>query len=262
LKPIERATLSQPIGIVGWSEMPPVGGIFRSFATKSLAEDASKESVSANARTRKNPGEKTSTEKRIPIIIRTDTAGTADAVVTEIEKLALPSIGWKILVAEVGTIGESDIKLAGIDPETIIVGFNTKIDPRARELNEQAHVMIEQFDVIYKLSEFLTELIEKKRPRVEVIKVGGVFKAQKFFSKTKERQVIGGTVQTGEIAVGNDVRILRRENEIGQGTIVGMEQNRVKVKTVGEGFPCGVLFESRIEIAPGDIIEAITKETE
>ena len=262
LKPIERATISQPIGIVGWSEIPPVGATFRSFITKSLAEEAAKGSVAENSRTRKVPGEKTSKEKRIPIIIRTDTTGAADAVVSEIQKLAKPSIGWKILVADVGTIAEGDIKLASIDPDTIIVGFNTKIDPRARSLNEQMHVPIEQFDIIYKLSDFLAELIEKRRPRMEVIKVGGVFKAQKFFSKTKERQVIGGTVQSGEISVGNEVRILRRENEIGQGTIVGLEQNRAKVKTVNEGFPCGVLFESRIEIAPGDMIEAVTKVVE
>lgn len=262
LKPIERATISQPVGIVGWSEIPEVGGVFKSFESKGDAEEETKSSVAKNALTRKTPGEKKSDLKKIPIIIRTDTAGTADAVVSEVQKLALPTIGWKILAAGVGTVGESDIKLAGIDPDTIIVGFNTKIDPRARELNEQSHVEIQFFDIIYKLSEYLAELIEKRRPRVEVIKVGGVFKAQKFFSKTKERQVIGGTVQTGEISVGNDVRILRRENEIGQGTIVGMEQNRVKVKTVNEGFPCGVLFESRIEIAPGDMIEAITKSTE
>jgi translation initiation factor IF-2 len=260
LKQIDEASLSQPVGIIGWSEIPPIGGIFKCYESKKEAEDAGKESIAVNARTRKNPGEKTDLSRRIPIIVRADTTGTADAVVSEIEKLALPSIGWKILVADVGTIGEGDIKLAMIDPETIIVGFNTKIDPRARELNEQAGVTVTQFDIIYKLSEYLAEVIEKRRPRVEVIKVGGVFKAQKFFSKTKERQVIGGTVQTGEISVGNEVRILRRENEIGQGTIVGMEQNRAKVKTVGEGFPCGVLFESRIEIAPGDMIEAITKE--
>ena len=87
-------------------------------------------------------------------------------------------------------------------------------------------------------------------------------KAQKIFSKTKDRQVVGGTVQTGDISVGNEVRILRRENEIGKGTIVHLEQNRLKVKTVGEGLACGALIESRIEIAPGDMIEAITKKIE
>ncbi len=260
LKPIDSATISQPVGIVGWSEIPPVGGIFKSFASKTEAEEAAKGGKQGEAsRTMRAPGEKLNTDKRIPIIIRTDTAGTVDAVVSEIKKLELPTIGWKILIAGVGTIGENDIKMAGVDKDTVIVGFNTKMDPRAREMNEQLQATVQTFDIIYKLSDYLKELIEERRPRVETLVVGGVLKAQKIFSKTKDRQVVGGTVQTGEISVGNEVRILRREFEIGRGTIVGLEQSRAKVKSVVEGLACGSLIESRIEIAPGDMIEAITK---
>ena len=260
LKPIDSATLSQPVGIVGWSEMPPVGELFQSFATKNEAEQAAKVyREHLHSQTGKNASAAIVQEKRIPIIIRTDTGGTADAVVSEIQKLAQPSIGWKILSAGVGTIGENDVRMAGVDPEAIIVGFNTKLDARARDLNEQLQVPVYTFDIIYKLSEHLAALLEERRPRVETLVVGGILKAQKIFSKTKDRQVVGGTVQQGEISVGNDVRILRREGEIGRGTIVGLEQSKVKTKTVVEGLACGCLIESRIEIAPGDMIEAITK---
>ncbi len=261
-KTIESATLSEPVGIVGWSEMPPVGETFHAYKTKKEAENAIRE-YNDNFSKQKNIDTRAkNSEKKIPIIVRTDTAGTLDAVLSQIEKLAQPTISWKILSSGIGTIGEVDVKHASIDNETIIVGFNTKVDPRARELADQAQIKIEIFDIIYKLSEFLAEILESKRPRVEVVKVGGVLKCQKFFSKTKERQVVGGTVQSGEITVGNEVRILRRENEIGTGTIVGLEQNRVKTKSVSEGAPCGALIESRIEIAPGDMIEAITKSSE
>ncbi len=257
-KQIESATISQPVGIVGWSEMPPVGGIFSSYANKADAERAAAATVS-NAATTPNRGGANTEMKLVPIIIRTDTAGTADAVVSEIKKLEQPTVGWKIISAGVGTIGENDIRMAGVDMDTLIVGFNVKIDPRARDLNEQLGVPVHMFDIIYKLSEFLAEVLEERRPRVETLVVGGTLKAQALFSKTKDRQVVGGTVQTGEISVGNEVRILRRENEIGRGTIVGLEQNRNKTKTVAEGLQCGALIESRIEIAPGDIIEAITR---
>jgi translation initiation factor IF-2 len=260
-KAIDQATISQPIGIVGWNEIPPVGGIFHSFASKSEAEESIKTSGNG-PQAKKNALEKQTPEKKVPIIIRTDTAGTADAVVSEIRKLELPSIKWKILSAGVGTIGENDIRMAAVDKDTIVIGFNAKMDPRARDLNEQLQVTIATFDIIYKLSDHLKELLEERRPRVETLVVAGVLKAQKIFSKTKDRQVVGGTVQTGEISVGNTVRILRRENEIGQGTIVHLEQSRVKTKTVIEGLACGALIESRIEIAPGDMIEAITKKVE
>ncbi len=263
MKQIDSATVSQPVGIVGWSDVPPVGGIFRTYATKAEAEEAAKGGKHGEeSQTMRAVGEKINKSRRIPIIIRTDTTGTADAVVSEIRKLEIPTIGWKILVAGVGTIGENDIKMAGVDAETIIVGFNTKMDPRAREMNEQTNVTVKTFEIIYKLSDYLKDIIEERRPRIETLVVGGVLKAQKIFSKTKDRQVVGGTVQTGDIGVGNEVRILRRENEIGKGTIVHLEQNRLKVKTVGEGLACGALIESRIEIAPGDMIEAITKKIE
>ncbi len=261
LKPIDQATLSQPVGIVGWSEMPPVGELFHCYAKKADAENAAKEYQEGGpiAPHKKNHNDGTIQEKRIPIIIRTDTAGTADAVVSEIQKLVLPTIGWKILSAGVGTIGENDIRMASVDPETIIIGFNAKMDSRARDINEQIQATVHTFDIIYKLSEFLAEILETRRPRIEKLVVGGILKAQKIFSKTKDRQVVGGTVQQGEISVGNEVRILRRDFEIGRGTIVGLEQSKVKTKTVVEGLACGCLIESRIEIAPGDMIEAITK---
>ena len=263
MKQIDSATVSQPVGIVGWSDVPPVGGIFHTYATKAEAEEAAKGGKHGEeSQTMRAVGEKINKSRRIPIIIRTDTTGTADAVVSEIRKLEIPTIGWKILVAGVGTIGENDIKMAGVDPETIIVGFNTKMDPRARDMNEQLNITVKTFEIIYKLSDYLKDIIEERRPRIETLVVGGILKAQKIFSKTKDRQVVGGTVQTGDISVGNEVRILRRENEIGKGTIVHLEQNRLKVKTVGEGLACGALIESRIEIAPGDMIEAITKKIE
>ena len=260
LRPLDAATLSDPVGIVGWNEMPEVGQEFLCHAKKSQAEDAVKEGKdAAGPKAATVMRNKYDSVKTIPIVIRADTSGGAEAVLSEIKKLELPTIVWNVLSCGVGNIGENDVRSAAIDSQSIIVGFNTKLDPRAREANEQLHVQIENFSIIYKLSEFLQELIEARRPRIETTTVSGTFKVQKFFSRTKDRQVVGGLVQVGEIAVGNTVRITRRENEIGQGTIVGLEHNKNKTKTVSEGNQCGVLIESRIEMAPGDIVEAISK---
>ncbi len=261
-KTMDAATVSQPAGIVGWSEIPPVGGTFQAYASKAEAERAAAESARGASPAQSRGGASSPDKKLVPIIIRTDTAGTADAVVSEIRKLEQPTVGWKIITAGVGAIGENDIKTAGVDPETIIVGFNAKLEPRARDLNEQVGIAVHTFDIIYKLSEFLEGVLEERRPRVETLVTAGVLKAQALFSKTKDRQVVGGTVQQGEIAVGNEVRIMRRDNEIGTGKIVGLEQNRNKTKTVAEGLQCGALIETRIEIAPGDMVEAVKRVVE
>lgn len=259
LRTMKSASLSEPVGIVGWNEMPEVGSTWKSYASKRDAEKAVEENRIPKETTNVRYSAKDADVKHIPIIVRADTAGTTDAVLTEIKKLELPSTKWKILAAGVGNIGEADIKTAAIDPTTVIVGFNTKIDPRARELIEQTKANISLFDVIYKLSDFMKDIVEERRPRVETTVVGGIFKVQKTFGRTKDRQVAGGLVMKGEIAVGNEFRILRRDAEIGRGTIVHLEQNRNKTKNVAEGLQCGALLESRIEVAPGDMIEAITK---
>ncbi len=262
LRPIKTVSLSDPVGIVGWSEMPEVGGVWQSFETKKEAEKYASEHALAFSAPAPFVFDHTQTaQKRIPIIIRTDTAGTADAVLTEIRKLELPNTTWKVLSCGVGVIGEADVRTAGIDPETIIIGFNTKVDPRAKEILDQSAtpVSVEIFTIIYKLSDHLKEIVEARRPRIETTVVGGTLKVQRIFNRTKDRQVAGGLVASGEIAVGNTVRILRREAEIGKGTIVGLEQNKSKTKLVAEGLHCGALIEARIEIVPGDVIEAITK---
>ncbi len=262
LKPTSETTLSEPVGIVGWSEMPEVGQIFQCYATKNELEESMKSDD-------KKPHEKNIEYKKqseiiknIPIIIRADTAGGAEAVLSEIRKLEMPTIIWHVLSCGVGNIGENDIRTASIDSDSIIVGFNIKLEPRAREANEQAHVKIENFSIIYKLSEYLQELIESRRPRVETTVVSGSLKVQKVFNKTKDRQVVGGLVLSGEINTGNEIRIMRRENEIGIGKIVGLEQNKNKTKCVSEGVQCGTLIEVRIDIAPGDVLEAISKKFE
>ncbi len=262
LKTIDIASLSQPVRITGWNEIPEVGRIFHSYKSKKEAEEGANISKEKTKDEAKNEKPEESAEKMIPIIIRADTAGTADAVLSEIRKLEMPTIKWQVLSCGVGTIGENDIKTAAISSDSIIVGFNTKIDPRAKDLNEQTNVNVQIFDIIYKLSEFLETIIKDRRPRKESISVSGELKIQKAFSRTKDRQVVGGLVLSGEIETGNEVRINRRDSIIGEGTIVGLEQNKNKTKSVASGAQCGVLIEARIEIAPGDIVEAITKKFE
>ena len=261
LKPTDKTGLSEPVGIVGWSEMPEVGHEFHCFETKNEAEAAAKKTDKVQEKN-SVPKNKYDSIKKIPIIIRADTTGGAEAVLSEIKKLEMPTIGWNVLSCGVGNIGENDIRSASIDTESIIVGFNTKLDPRAREANEQAHVTVENFTIIYKLSEHIQEVIESRRPRIETTHVSGSLKVQKTFNRTKDRQVVGGLVLSGEVNTGNDIRIMRRDNEIGLGTIIGLEQNKNKTKCVAEGVQCGTLVEARIEIAPGDVLEAITKKFE
>lgn len=253
-KSIDEAGPSQPITLTGFNQVPNVGDLFETVKTKKEAE-----ALCLNNTQNKSVLENNTCadgDKIIPIIIKTDVAGTCEAILREIGKIKKDCISYKIISAGVGDINEGDVKLASSDKDAIIIGFNVKLGNIARDINEQTGVKIEIFNIIYKLTEWLEVYIEELRPRQEVHESIGKVKVLKLFSKIKDKQVIGGRIEEGQITIGGHVKILRRENEIGTGTIVEIQSQKIKVKELGEGNECGLTIESKIEIAPGDYLEA------
>lgn len=257
-KSIDEASACSPVRLLGFDREPRIGAFFSCVSSKKEAlslienfnETKKKETSAGDAPT-------DSVETRvIPIIIRTDVAGTGEAVVKEIKKLELDNVKFKILSAGVGSISEGDIRTASADKNTIIIGFNSEMDPRARDLNEKEGLLVMTFSIIYKISDFLKEEIEKRKPRIEVAETTGKAKIIKIFSATKDKQVIGGKVIEGILLADTTVKILRRDFEIGQGKIVELQQNKLKSKSVNEGDEFGMQIESKTEIAAGDVIEA------
>lgn len=253
-KSIEQAGPSQPIILTGFNEVPTVGTIFQTVKTKKEAESLCIENKQSKNILFENTCEEG--DVIIPIIIKTDVAGTGEAIVREIGKIKKECISYKIISLGVGNISEGDIKMAYSDPNTIIIGFNVKIENIARDINEQVGIKVEIFNIIYKLTEWLAEYIEEKRPRKEIDERTGMLKVLKFFSKTKDKQVIGGRVEEGVIVLNGKVKIMRRENQIGTGVIRELQSQKIKVKELNEGNECGLMVESDTELAPGDYLEA------
>lgn len=255
-KPIKEATFSSPIHLVGFESMPEVGNTFETFETKKEAEAYIKINKEENSKNIIQNCQGDKDIKNIPIVIKTDFVGTIEAIEKEIEKLNQEKIVFKIISKGVGAINESDLQMATIDKESVIVGFNSKIDSAARDLNESLKVKIETFDIIYKLIDWLETLIEERRPREEVKEVMGSLKILKTFGTTKDRHVVGGKVINGKISLHSKVKIMRRDFEIGTGKIVELQTNKIKTKDVFEGNECGVQVETKIDLSTGDVLEA------
>ena len=255
-KPIKEATFSSPIRLVGFELMPEVGNTFEAFNTRKEAENYVcdlKEECRNNKTSEKRIE---TTGKIIPIIIKTDVAGTIEAIEKEITKLNTEEISFKIISKGVGAINESDLKMGNVNKESIIVGFNVKMDSGARDLNETLKVEVQTYDIIYKLTDWLKELVEIRRPRLETVEVIGSLKVLKTFGSTKGKHIVGGKVTTGRITLGSKIRIIRRDFEIGTGKIVELQTNKIKAKEVLEGSDCGIQVETKMEIAAGDVLEA------
>ncbi len=269
---IGEASFSAPVRIVGFDKIPQVGAEFQSFEKKTDAEKyAQGRSRPPRPQTATPPRpnaeggqasqgeiETPETKKIIPIILKADVSGSLEAIAKEIAKITHANAEFRLVAEGIGPITESDVK--GIAPgmEVIVVGFNVKTDRSALELAEQRGITISNFDIIYKLAEWLALQMEEKRPRVATAEVLGRAKIIRAFSRTKERQIVGGKVLEGELRLNSSVKIIRREFEIGRGKIVNLEKNKAKTSAVEAGTEFGMMIESKMEIAPGDFVESFT----
>lgn len=253
-KTIESADAGTPVQLVGFDKLPEVGASIVVFAKKREAEDYVQELT--DALKQQYDGKSIDTgEKVVPIIIKTDVFGTAEAIAAEIAKISIEGLRAKIIGRSIGAIGENDIKLAQSDKDTIILGFNIDLDSGARALNEQVGATVQTFNVIYKLTEWLATELEVRRPRKEIRELIGSAKVLKTFNKTKERQVVGIRMESGTISDGAQITVMRREFALATGRIVEMQQAKQKVKEIRDG-EAGIMVECKNDIAPGDILEA------
>lgn len=255
---LESATFSSPVTLIGFDTLPEAGSAFETYETKKEAEKAAAafKELSQTESALFNPFIAGDNQAVIPLIIRTDAAGTQDAVLHEIAKLSNEDVHFKIIKTGIGNVNESDLQLALSDENTIVLGFNVDIDKKARLMNDADSVNVQVFSIIYKLSEWLEEEREKRRIRQKTDEVSGVLKVLKHFSTTKDKHLVGGRVESGSIKVGDTVKLMRRENEIARGTVTNLQQGKSETKQVQADNECGIMVELKHEPAPGDTIEA------
>ncbi len=256
-KAISEAGPGTPVKLIGFDTPPAVGSTIMVFDKK---RDAEVHVENLDAVGAANAIVIKANHKVVPLIIKTDVYGTAEAIEQEIQKISVEGLHLKIIQKGVGAIGEGDIRMAQSDKETIIIGFNVGLDSRAKETNQTVGATVETFSIIYKLTEWLAIELEKRRPRVETREVIGTAKVLKVFSKTKDKQVIGCRIDSGTITNGAKVSIIRRDFALAQGSIIEIQHAKQKVKEISEG-ECGMLVECKNDIAGGDILEAFIMKT-
>lgn len=258
-KKITEASFSSPVRVIGWNEAPMVGGQFITITSKSDLEDHLEAVKDAKARPANGPAPKKAPEvtdkKYLPLIIKADVLGSVEAIEKELAKVGNDRIAAKVIFASIGDITESDVKNAGGSAETIVIGFNVKMDSQARAMVERLGIAYESFDIIYKLVEWVEGRLKERTPKIAAEEVLGKAKILKFFSATKDKQIVGGKVIDREINIGHSVKIVRRETIIGEGVIRELQQAKIKTSTVNEGFEFGAMIDAKFELAPGDVIE-------
>jgi translation initiation factor IF-2 len=250
-KTVREAGLSAPVRIVGFNDIPKVGSTFITVSSKKEAEAI----IAANA----NSVPATIPVKRsnlpvVPVLIKADVLGTLDAIEHELGKFESDRIIVRVIDKGVGDVTVSDIQNVSATKDAIIVGFNVKIDRAAKELAERLDVEIDSFNIIYELSEWLETALKNRTPKKEEEITTATVKILKHFSMQKNIHVLGGRVEDGVIKMNQRVKILRRDIEIGKGTIKNLQQMKSDVQQVNEG-EFGMQLETKAEIAPGDYLK-------
>ena len=251
-KSIKEAHAADPIQIVGWNEVPQVEAAFATVDTKKEAEAMAHEYTA----TLPQSTEENSDLPSIPLLIKADVLGTIDAIVHELEKCKSDRLTVRVIGTGVGPITANDVQNVSATENANIVGFNVKPDRMAAELANRLNVEIETFNIIYKLSEWLEDALKSRTPKREEEQVTGRAKILKHFSTQKNAHVLGGRVENGTLNLGQEVRILRRDIELGRGTLKNLQQHKSNVKAISDG-EFGMQLDSKAEVAPGDHIEAI-----
>jgi translation initiation factor IF-2 len=260
----DYAQMGEPALVTGWNKLPRVGIPFftvkeRKMAEKMIEEYANNKKNEIDITTEVNTADR-QVDVVIPIIIKADVIGSLEAIKHEINKIRVPRVAFKTLLEGIGSISENDAKNASVFPGSLVLGFNVEIDNRAQILIERNHIECKTFKIIYELTEFLKKVAEERRPREIVEKVVGKVKILKVFQKEKDRHILGGKVTEGSIKIGDEFRLVRRDNELCRGKIRELQRQKNKVEEIVAATECGILAQAEKAISEGDILEVFIKE--
>nr|WP_298682127.1 translation initiation factor IF-2 [uncultured Dongia sp.] len=197
--------------------------------------------------------------KEVPVVIKADVQGSVEAISGSLRQLGTEEVKARILHAAVGGINESDITLARASGG-MIIGFNVRANPQAREMARRDHVDIRYYSIIYNVVDDIKAAMSGMLAPTLREKFLGNAEIREVFNVTKTGKVAGCMVTEGMVKRGGKVRLLRDNVVIHEGTLKTLRRFKDEVREVKEGFECGMAFENYDNILKGDIIECFEME--
>ncbi|HET9148930.1 MAG TPA: translation initiation factor IF-2 [Alphaproteobacteria bacterium] len=192
--------------------------------------------------------------KDLPLVIKADVQGSVEAIVGALEKMSTSEVTARILHSAVGGINESDVTLARAS-NALVLGFNVRANPQARDLARRDGVEIRYYSIIYDLTnDVKAALGGMLTPSTKESFLGNAT-IREVFNITKVGKVAGCMVTEGVVRRGAKVRLLRDNVVIHEGSLKSLKRFKDEVREVKEGYECGMAFENYQDIQAGDVIE-------
>ena len=192
--------------------------------------------------------------QRLPVVIKSDVQGSVEAIVGALEKLGTDEVAVQVLHTGVGGINESDITLARASG-AMVIGFNVRANPQAREMARRDDVEIRYYSIIYNVVDEMKAALSGMLAPSREEKFLGYAEIREVFNITKVGKVAGCMITEGLVKRGAKVRLLRDDVVIHDGTLKTLRRFKEEVREVKDGYECGMAFENYQDIQVGDKIE-------
>jgi translation initiation factor IF-2 len=268
---LDAAGPSLPVEIQGFNGVPTAGDEFIVVEDEAKAREVAEYRQHKEKEAKAAASAKTGMElmmsqiaagniKELPIVVKTDVHGSLEAIIQSLSKLANEEVAVRVLHGGVGGINESDITLARAS-NALVVGFNVRANPQARDLARRDGVDIRYYSIIYDLIDDAKAVLSGLLTPTLREKYLGNAEIRDVFNITKVGKVAGCYVTDGMVKRGGKVRLLRDNVVIHEGTLKTLKRFKEEVREVKESYECGMAFENYNDIRPGDIIECFEIET-
>jgi translation initiation factor IF-2 len=195
----------------------------------------------------------------LPIVVKSDVQGSLEAIVGSLEKLSTDEVSVRVLHSAVGGVNESDVILAKASA-AVIIGFNVRANPQARDLARRDGVEIRYYSIIYNLIDDMRGALSGLLAPTIRERFLGNASIRDVFNITKVGKIAGCMVTDGTVRRGAKVRLLRDNVVIHEGTLKTLKRFKDEVREVNQGYECGMAFENYQDIQTGDVIECFETE--
>ncbi len=271
-EPVAEAPPAMPVQVMGLSDVPKAGDIFRVVESereaRSLASEAVERQRVAEARPARPRGLsldeifsriQAGEALELNMILKADVQGSMEPIVNSLEKLGTDEHKVRILHQGIGRITESDIMLASAS-DAIVIGFHVDVDEAASRTAAQEGVEIHLYNIIYKLIEDIDKALRGLLEPVYEKVVIGHADIRAVFRIRRRGNVAGCYVTDGEVTRNSWVRVLRDGEELFDGQLNSLKRFQEDVSEVKSGFECGIGVAGFDDFEEGDVLEFYREE--
>lgn len=265
---IKQAGPATPVEITGLNDAPQAGDLFVVFEDEKTARAAGEERAARAQEKQRSATHKVTLDnlfeslqegqiRSVNAVIKADVQGSVEALASSLEKIDVEGVRVNIVHKAVGAVNESDISLANAS-DAIVIGFNVRPTPQARQLAEQEAVEIRQYRVIYDaIDEVETAMKGLLDPEFEE-QITGQAQVRETYVVSKLGTIAGSYVTDGYIERNSGVRLIRDNIVIYEGNISSLKRYQDDARRVDKGYECGIMIENYNDIKVDDVIEAFT----